>query len=85
MHTHARTYTHMHTHTHAHAHTHARTHARTHAHAHTVSLLKRAQIFTADVWSRFDKKGYGEFHDIDKLTMFPDYRCCYLLDCCMSM
>lgn len=39
-----------------------------------VSFLKRAQIFVADVWSRFGGTGYGEFKDIDTLTMFADYR-----------
>ena len=39
-----------------------------------VSFLKRAQIFVADVWMRFGGRGYGEFHDIDSLTMFADYR-----------
>ena len=39
-----------------------------------VAFLKRAQIFAADVWSRFGGHGYGEFHDIDSLTMFADYR-----------
>lgn len=35
-----------------------------------VRLLKRAQIFVADLWAAFDAEGYGEFHDIDKITMF---------------
>lgn len=39
-----------------------------------VHLLKRAQIFVADVWGAFQGKGLGEFHDIDQLTMFADYR-----------
>ena len=39
-----------------------------------VYFLKRAQIFVADVWHRFEGRGYGEFHDIDSLTMFADYR-----------
>lgn len=42
---------------------------------HTVSYLKRAQIFVADVWHRFGGKGPGEFTDITSLTMFADYRC----------
>lgn len=42
---------------------------------HVVSYLKRAQIFAADVWHRFGGQDYGEFHDIDTLTMFADYRC----------
>ena len=39
-----------------------------------VTFLKRAQIFPADVWNRFEGKGFGEFTDIDDLTMFADYR-----------
>ncbi|KAI7498394.1 hypothetical protein KC367_g5090 [Hortaea werneckii] len=39
-----------------------------------VRLLKRAQIFVADLWAAFGGKGYGEFQDIDHITMFADYR-----------
>ncbi|KIW06568.1 uncharacterized protein PV09_02997 [Verruconis gallopava] len=39
-----------------------------------VRFLKRAQIFVADVWACFDGQGYGRFDDIDKITMFADYR-----------
>ena len=39
-----------------------------------VRFLKRAQICVADLWAAFDGKGYGEFDDIDKITMFADYR-----------
>ena len=39
-----------------------------------VRFLKRAQIFVADVWACFDGEGYGDFPDIDKITMFADYR-----------
>ncbi|KAF2216987.1 hypothetical protein CERZMDRAFT_32855 [Cercospora zeae-maydis SCOH1-5] len=39
-----------------------------------VRLLKRAQIFVADLWAAFNGTGYGEFDDIDHLTMFADYR-----------
>ncbi len=46
----------------------------THTHTHTVSFLKRAQIFPADVWDRFGGCGFGEFNDIHTLTMFADYR-----------
>jgi hypothetical protein len=35
-----------------------------------VRLLKRAQIFVADLWAAFDGEGYGTFNDIDKITMF---------------
>ena len=40
----------------------------------TVSFLKRAQIFVADLWGRFGGQGYGEFRNIEDLTMFADYR-----------
>ncbi|KAL6235811.1 hypothetical protein BDW75DRAFT_128083 [Aspergillus navahoensis] len=39
-----------------------------------VRLYKRAQILVADLWACFDGNGYGEFQDIDKITMFADYR-----------
>lgn len=39
-----------------------------------VRFLKRAQIFVADLWAAFDGEGYGAFNDIDKITMFADYR-----------
>ncbi|KAM3424564.1 Queuosine 5'-phosphate N-glycosylase/hydrolase [Cercospora zeina] len=39
-----------------------------------VRLLKRAQIFVADLWAAFNGTGYGGFDDIDHLTMFADYR-----------
>jgi hypothetical protein len=39
-----------------------------------VRFLKRAQIFTADVWACFQGEGFGAFRDIDKITMFADYR-----------
>ncbi|XP_071816725.1 queuosine 5'-phosphate N-glycosylase/hydrolase-like isoform X2 [Apostichopus japonicus] len=39
-----------------------------------VSILKRAQILIADIWACFEAKSFGEFHDIDSLTMFADYR-----------
>lgn len=32
--------------------------------------MKRAQIFVADLWAAFEGEGYGEFHDIDQITMF---------------
>lgn len=35
-----------------------------------VRLLKRAQIFVADLWAALKRTGLGEFHDIDHLTMF---------------
>lgn len=39
-----------------------------------VSFYKRAQILVADIWACFEGKSYGEFHDIDTITMFADYR-----------
>ena len=35
-----------------------------------VRFLKRAQILVADLWAAFDGEGYGEFNDIDKITIF---------------
>ena len=35
-----------------------------------VRLLKRAQIFVADLWAAFDGTGYGAFDDIGEVTMF---------------
>ncbi len=40
----------------------------------TVRIYKRAQILVADIWACFDGESYGTFHDIDKITMFADYR-----------
>lgn len=40
----------------------------------SVRLLKRAQICVADIWAAFDGEGFGHFDDIDKITMFADYR-----------
>lgn len=39
-----------------------------------VRFLKRAQILVADLWACFQGESYGTFRDIDKLTMFADYR-----------
>ncbi|XP_014473213.1 PREDICTED: UPF0553 protein C9orf64 homolog [Dinoponera quadriceps] len=39
-----------------------------------VSLYKRAQILIGDIWSCFQGCGIGEFHDINSITMFADYR-----------
>lgn len=36
----------------------------------TVRFYKRAQILVADLWACFDGGSYGQFHDIDKITMF---------------
>lgn len=40
----------------------------------SVRFLKRAQICAADLWAAFDGESFGEFHDIDNITMFADYR-----------
>lgn len=37
-------------------------------------VLKRPQIVVADLWACFQGEGYGKFADIDKITMFADYR-----------
>ncbi|KAG9635198.1 hypothetical protein KCU64_g15114, partial [Aureobasidium melanogenum] len=40
----------------------------------TVRIMKRPQILVADIWAAFNEEGYGEFNDIDSITMFADYR-----------
>lgn len=35
-----------------------------------VRILKRAQIFVADLWAAFNGVGYGAFDDIGHLTIF---------------
>lgn len=35
-----------------------------------VRFYKRAQILVADLWACFEGKDYGDFHDIDTITMF---------------
>lgn len=35
-----------------------------------VRMYKRAQILIADLWACFNGESYGEFLDIDKITMF---------------
>ena len=39
-----------------------------------VFLYKRAQILVGDLWGGFNGEGLGEFTDVDKMTMFADYR-----------
>ncbi|KAI1632443.1 hypothetical protein F4809DRAFT_645430 [Biscogniauxia mediterranea] len=39
-----------------------------------IRFLKRAQILVADIWACFNGESYGAFRDIDKITMFADYR-----------
>ncbi|KAK3125555.1 hypothetical protein QOZ80_7BG0606500 [Eleusine coracana subsp. coracana] len=40
---------------------------------HQVFLYKRAQIFVADLWGAFKGQNYGEFRDINSITIFADY------------
>lgn len=37
-------------------------------------ILKRAQILTADIWGALKGKSYGNFHDLDSITIFADYK-----------
>jgi hypothetical protein len=39
-----------------------------------LKFYKRAQIVIADLWACFNNTSYGYFTDIDKLSMFADYR-----------
>ncbi|KAL1960389.1 hypothetical protein VTO42DRAFT_7688 [Malbranchea cinnamomea] len=39
-----------------------------------VRFYKRAQILVADIWACFEGKSYGRFTDINKITIFADYR-----------
>lgn len=39
-----------------------------------VRIMKRPQILVADIWAAFNGEGYGQFDDIDNITMFADYR-----------
>ncbi|KAJ2348125.1 hypothetical protein GGF43_004623 [Coemansia sp. RSA 2618] len=43
-------------------------------HGRRVDMYKRAQILVADIWACFEGQGLGRFEDIDKITMFADYR-----------
>lgn len=43
-------------------------------HSKSVRFYKRAQIMVADIWAAFNGQDYGQFDDIDKITIFPDYR-----------
>ncbi|WVZ66540.1 hypothetical protein U9M48_015744 [Paspalum notatum var. saurae] len=40
---------------------------------HQVFLYKRAQIFVADLWGAFKGQSYGQFDDINSITIFADY------------
>ena len=46
-----------------------------------IRLLKRAQIFVADVWAAFNGTRCGAFTDIDHLTMFAGESVFKRLDC----
>ena len=35
-----------------------------------VRIMKRAQIFVADLWAKFEGVGYGGFGDVEGVTMF---------------
>ncbi|XP_062549378.1 queuosine 5'-phosphate N-glycosylase/hydrolase [Armigeres subalbatus] len=39
-----------------------------------VSIYKRAQILIGDLWACYRGDGLGRFDDIEKITMFADYR-----------
>ncbi|KAF3930183.1 hypothetical protein ABW20_dc0100955 [Dactylellina cionopaga] len=39
-----------------------------------INFYKRAQILVADIWASFNGQSFGEFTDINKITMFADYR-----------
>ncbi|KAL0099690.1 hypothetical protein PUN28_019829 [Cardiocondyla obscurior] len=41
---------------------------------HRISIYKRAQILISDIWACFEGRGLGEFHDVDSIAMFADYR-----------
>lgn len=43
-------------------------------HGKSVRFYKRAQIMVADIWAAFNGQDYGQFDDIDRITIFPDYR-----------
>ena len=40
----------------------------------SVSIYKRAQILIGDIWACYRAEGLGYFGDINKITMFADYR-----------
>lgn len=43
-------------------------------HGREVRLLKRAQICVADIFAAFVGEKWGEFRDLDQLTIFADYK-----------
>ena len=40
----------------------------------TIYLYKRAQLLVADLYGAFEGHGYGEFLDLDQVTIFADYK-----------
>ncbi|KAJ1697476.1 hypothetical protein LUZ63_005988 [Rhynchospora breviuscula] len=38
-----------------------------------IFLYKRAQIFVADLWGAFKGKSFGNFDDVNSITIFADY------------
>lgn len=40
----------------------------------TIYIYKRAQLLVADLHGAFEGQGHGEFWDLDKLTIFADYK-----------
>lgn len=54
-----------------------------------VHFYKRAQIFVADIWGAYNKPTDPShtfyFHDIDRVTMFADYRIPQILFHCKVM
>lgn len=40
----------------------------------TIYLYKRAQLLAADLNGAFEGEGYGDFIDLDQLTIFADYK-----------
>lgn len=43
-------------------------------HTHTVKFLKRAQICVADLYNAFYGQQWGTFADLERLTIFADYK-----------
>jgi Queuosine salvage protein len=40
----------------------------------SLKFYKRAQILVADLWACFRNESYGNFKDINEISMFADYR-----------
>ena len=43
-------------------------------HGKTVYFFKRAQLLVQDLWCTFSGTSWGNFHDLDQLTAFADYK-----------